>query len=162
MAFSATSGAPTEGRVSSLPSGEKVQYFTWTCTADSTTGTITCNFPTQVNRVVLQGGLSLTAATTYSANTATLTFTNSTPVTYTCSLASGSATAGAIYADTSGNLFSVAATIASAVAITLNGFKPPASATLTKTGAIAGDATLGTVAVTSAPTIYGSAIAYGV
>jgi hypothetical protein len=159
MAFAAVSGGP-ETRLQTL-GNEKVQHFTWTCLASDTTGTLTANFPSQMSRVELQGGIGLTAATTYAGNAATLTFTNNTPVTYTCSCASASATAGGVYADTSGNLFSVAGTIAGATTITLNGFKPPASATITKTGAIAGDATIGTLAVTTAPTLYGTAVAYG-
>jgi len=159
MAFAAVSGGP-ETRIQQVGS-EKAQYFTWSCLASDTSGTITTNFGTGVTRVVLTGGISLTSATTYSANTATLAFKNNTPVTYTCSCASAGATAGGIYADTAGNLFTVAATVAASTSITLNGFAPPASATLTKTGAIAGDATIGTVAVTTAPTIYGTAVAYG-
>lgn len=159
MAFSATMST-SEPRAYSI-GPEKVQRFTWTCLASDTSGTITLDRLSSVRQVTLNGGISLTAATTYATNVATLTFTSNTPVTYTGSCASAAATVGAVYADSEGNAFTIGATIAGATSVTVKGTKPPVGATLTKIAGT-GDATIGTFAITTAPTLYGEGLAYGV
>lgn len=158
MSFAATMSTSEPRSFSDGPF--KKQLFTWSALATDASGTITCDRLSSVLHVQLEGGMSYTAAPTYATNVATLAFTPTAPVIYTCSCDSGSATVGALYTDTAGNTFSVGATVASAVAITLKGVKPPTAGTLTKLSGT-GDATLTTVAITSAPTFYGTGIAYG-
>ena len=138
------------------------QHFTYTALASDTSATITPpSFSDRVDYVLIDG-LARTAADTLSGTTATLTVQAAGTGLYTFTISSGNATVGAVYSDGHGNNFVIAATVSSATSVTANSTTPPngTSGTLTKiTGT--GDSTLTWSAVT-APTIYGTGIAYGV
>jgi hypothetical protein len=76
MAFAATmSTAPGLERPFSL-GPVKAQTFTYTAVSGDTSGTITVPGMSTVKLIVLDGGLTYSAAPTYSGNAATLAFTD--------------------------------------------------------------------------------------
>lgn len=74
MAFAATMSTEEPRSYSEGPL--KKQFFTWTCASGDTSGTITADALTSVVHVMLDGGLSYTAAPTFSGNVATIAFTD--------------------------------------------------------------------------------------
>lgn len=145
-------------------SDRKHQYFTYTCLAGDTS--ITVSPPSMADRVdyVLIDGVSRTAADSISGATATLTVKVSGQVTYSATVGSSTATVGTTYYDANGNLFSVAATIASQTTVALTGPAAVApSGTLTKaSGMPAGDAATLVVSAVAALTLYGTGCAVGI
>lgn len=74
MAFAATASTSVARSFSIGPI--KTQIMTFTAVSGDTSGTITADRLTTVMHVLLDGGLALTAAPTFSGNVITLAFTN--------------------------------------------------------------------------------------
>lgn len=72
MAFSATMSTAEPRSFSEGPL--KKQYFTFTAANGDTSGTVTCDALSSISHVFLDGGITLTAAPTFSGNVATLAF----------------------------------------------------------------------------------------
>lgn len=72
MAFSATMSTFEPRSVSEGP--HKKQYFTFTADSGDTSGTVTLDRLATVSHIFLDGGITLTAAATFSGNVATLAF----------------------------------------------------------------------------------------
>lgn len=141
---------------------QKEHHFAWSCLANDTTGSIVCpSFGDRVTRVVLGSAIALSAATTYSGTTATVTVLPNQKATYTYTVSSAAATVGSIYASATGDLFTTSATIAASVTLVTTGSgNPAASGTLTKISGT-GDSTI-TYSAFTAATLYGDGIAFGV
>lgn len=74
MAFAATA-VSTNGLNRSQSIGpNKIQVLNWSVASGDTSGTITADALSAVFQVILSGGLSQTAAPTYSGNVVTLAF----------------------------------------------------------------------------------------
>lgn len=77
MAFAATLSTQTPGLDRALSLGPiKARAFTYTAVSGDTSGTITIPEFTSVKLVVLDGGLTYSAAPTYATNVVTLAFTD--------------------------------------------------------------------------------------
>lgn len=74
MAFSATDSTKEARSFSIGPL--KAQVLTWTCVSGDTSGTITADNLIRAEHVIMDGGLALTAAPTFSGNVVTLAFTD--------------------------------------------------------------------------------------
>lgn len=74
MAFAATDSTSVTRSFSIGPI--KAQLLTYTAVSGDTSGTITADRLSTVMHVLLDGGLALTAAPTFSGNVVTLAFTN--------------------------------------------------------------------------------------
>lgn len=72
MAFAATDST-TEGRKYSV-GPLNAQVLTWTALSGDTTATITCDRLYLAQNILIDGGLTLTAAPTFSNNVVTLAF----------------------------------------------------------------------------------------
>lgn len=73
MAFAASAITGDVGRGMSI-GPKKIQLMTWSVASGDTSGTITATNLSRIDLVRVSGGLSLTAAATYSGNVATLAF----------------------------------------------------------------------------------------
>jgi hypothetical protein len=67
----------------------KLQLLTWSVASGDTSGTITCDSLSRVDQVYLSGGLTLTAAPTYSGNAITLAFVDPVATRYGTALVFG-------------------------------------------------------------------------
>ncbi len=74
MAFAATASTKEPRAFSIGPL--KIQIFTCTAASGDTSGTITASSLKEAFHVILDGGLNLTAAPTFSTNVVTLAFTD--------------------------------------------------------------------------------------
>lgn len=74
MAFAATASTKEPRSFSIGPL--KVQIFTFTAASGDTSGTITATALKEAFHVIMDGGLNLTAAPTFSSNVVTLAYTD--------------------------------------------------------------------------------------
>lgn len=74
MAFAASNSSKEARSFSIGP--VKVQIMTYTAVSGDTSGTVTASALREVFHVIVDGGLNWSAAPTYSANVATLAFTD--------------------------------------------------------------------------------------
>lgn len=74
MAFSASNLTAEPRAFSGGP--VKYQLMTWSVASGDTSGTLTADSLSKVDMVILSGGLTLTAAPTFSGNVATIAFVN--------------------------------------------------------------------------------------
>lgn len=74
MAFAATDSTKLAAAFSNGP--YKIQILTFTAVSGDTSGTITCDQLIRADHVLMDGGLALTAAPTFSGNQVTLAFTD--------------------------------------------------------------------------------------
>lgn len=72
MAFAAANSSKIAPAFSTGP--RKCQILTYTAVDDDVSGTITADKLTRIDHVVIDGGMQLTAAITFSGNVATLAF----------------------------------------------------------------------------------------
>ncbi len=87
MAFAATNLTAEPRAVSTGP--YKIQFLTWSVASGDTSGTITVDGLYRADQVYLSGGLTLTAAPTYSGNVVTLAFVNPAATRYGTALVFG-------------------------------------------------------------------------
>lgn len=87
MSFAATNLTAEPRSMSIGPM--KIQLLTWSVASGDTSGTITCDRLSRVDQVYLSGGLTLTAAPTYSGNVVTLAFVNPAATRYGTALVFG-------------------------------------------------------------------------
>lgn len=144
----------------------KVQMLTYSCLSSDTSGVVTADGLAEVTGIITDGTIALTSAPVYSGNTATLAFVNTSQAQYTTTISSATATVGTTYSDANGNLFTVAATIASQTSILLNstaGVAPTGTLTYVSKGANSGDASSLTVSGSGVgPTLSGHVMVFGV
>ncbi len=74
MAFAATDSTKEARKYSLGPLN--AQILTWTCISGDTTGTVTADHMHLAQHILMDGGLILTAAPTFSGNVVTLAFTD--------------------------------------------------------------------------------------
>lgn len=75
MAFVATKSTAEPRAISVGP--YKIQIYTYTAVSGDTSGTITADgMQDRITHIIMDGGLKLTAAPTFSANVATLAFSD--------------------------------------------------------------------------------------
>jgi hypothetical protein len=74
MAFAASNSSSEPRSFSIGPL--KMQILKYTAVSGDTSGTVTCDALYEVDHIVMDGGLALTAAPTFSGNVATVAFTN--------------------------------------------------------------------------------------
>lgn len=163
MAFSASDASDSSRARRAMSIGPlKAQFMTYSCSSADSSGTVTADALAEASMIITDGGISLTSAPTYSGNAVTLAFIPPAAGIYTFTISSGNATVGSIYADSGGHIFSTAATVATAVSVTMNGDQAAAAAsgTLTKIAGT-GDATLTYSAVVS-PSVSGDLVVLGV
>ena len=72
MAFAAVNSTSEPRAYSTGPL--KKQILTWSCISGDTSGTVTATSLSSVQHIILDGGLILTAAPTFSGNAVTLAF----------------------------------------------------------------------------------------
>jgi len=74
MAFAAVASTKEPRKFSWGPN--MVQIMTWSAISGDTSGTVTAKSLSRADHIILDGGLTLTAAPTYSGNAVTLAFTD--------------------------------------------------------------------------------------
>lgn len=72
MAFAAVDSTSEPRKFSQGP--VNMQILTWSCISGDTSGTVTCDRLSNVSHIIIDGGLVMNAAPTYSTNVVTLAF----------------------------------------------------------------------------------------
>ena len=80
MAFAAVDST-SEGRSFSIGT-QKIQILTYSVASGDTSGTVTADRLASVNHILMDGGLTLTAAPTFATNVVTLAFNDPTATRY--------------------------------------------------------------------------------
>lgn len=80
MAFSAANSS-SEPRSFSIGT-QKIQMMTWSAVSGDTSGTITADRLSSISHILMDGGLVLNAAPSYSGNVATIAFNDPTATVY--------------------------------------------------------------------------------